>query len=180
MDRLLSPIIVRLGSSDRCRTRTSPAATDGAAGETALDRDRRFRRDPSLQTDPGGVSEHGVDPPAGSRRGDARGGPQPRSRVCPAGGTRHGIHPTSDRPLMSLRRLPSCASANEMRSDGIRPFRQHRAGGLSARARLYELRRSEARHPPLDPGRGEQQSADPSGSRGGDQLLRYSKRVLRR
>ena len=38
-----------------------PAAADGAAGETALDRDRRFGCDPGLQADHGGVSEHGVD-----------------------------------------------------------------------------------------------------------------------
>ena len=42
-----------------------------------------------------GVSEHGVDPSAGSRRGHARGGPQPRSCVCATGGTRHSIHPAS-------------------------------------------------------------------------------------
>ena len=44
--------------------------------------DRRLGCDPGLQTDPGGVSEHGVDAAAGSRRGHARGGPQPRSDVC--------------------------------------------------------------------------------------------------
>jgi hypothetical protein len=58
--------------------------------------DRRLGCDPGLQTDPGGVSEHGVDPTAGSRRGHARGGPQLRSHACPTGGTRHGIHPTTD------------------------------------------------------------------------------------
>jgi 2-haloacid dehalogenase len=61
--------------------------------------------------------------------------------------------------------------SKEMRSDGIRTFRQHRAGSFSARAWLHELRRPEAWHPPLESGRGEQQTADPSGSRGGDQLL---------
>jgi 2-haloacid dehalogenase len=45
--------------------------------------------------------------------------------------------------------------SKEMRSDGIRTFRQHRPGSFSARAWLHELRRPEARHPPLESGRGE-------------------------